>query len=343
MSCRMLEFESPEVLREKSVELPDEALKKLRIVYMGSPEFACPPLTRLVRDGWNITACATQPDRPVGRRQVMTPPPLKMEAERLGIAVWQWESLRAPEAAEAFMSLKPDLVISSAYGLIVPQMLLEAPAYGCLNIHPSLLPLYRGASPIQACLLHGDCETAVSIMKMEKGLDTGDVIAACRYPIGNEINAEELDKVLSELSAELLVRVLPLWIRGEICGLPQDHAQAVLTKKLCREDGCLDFTQSAKENADRIRACYGWPGAYTFLDGKKYKIHKARALDEQSSLPPGTISEAGKCLKVACAKGCLELLVLQLPSGKTLEAKDCAHNFKVGQRFSREGCEGGQR
>lgn len=328
----MFEFANSAEMREFFAAHPAEVDRSVRILYMGSPEFAIPPLQVLHKAAWNVIGVATQPDKPVGRKQILTPPPLKEAALQLGYPVYQWENLKEDNSLQEIKELAPDLIITAAYGLIVPEAVLQVPVHGCLNLHPSLLPRFRGASPIASAILHGDKETAASIMLMDRGLDTGDIVAQCRTEINREENETDLSERLSNLSAELLAGILPFWIQGKIKPIPQSEDGIVYAHKLSREDGLLDFSQSAESLSQRIRACCPWPGTYAFCQGKKYKFIEARVV-EGNNRPHGQVIRDGKRLLIACGNGLLEIIRIQLPSGKILPASECSHNFSAEHCF----------
>lgn len=322
----MLSFADVNEMREYFAAKAGKADREVRILYMGSPDFAVPPLLSVFEEKWNLLAVATQPDKPVGRKQILTAPPLKKAAQKLGIPVYQWQTLRDANSIAEIRELSPDLIITAAYGLIVPEAVLRIPRFGSLNLHPSLLPRFRGASPIASAILSGDRETAASIMLMEKGLDTGDLLAQCRTEISSRENEADLSARLSDLSAELLCGVLPLWIKGEITPSAQAEKGVVYAAKLSREDGRLDFSQAADIVAQRIRACCPWPGTFAYCQGKKYKFIEAAPLSGRK-VKEGQIIREGKRLFVGCGEGMIEVFRIQLPSGKILPVSECSHNF----------------
>ncbi|MDO5015658.1 MAG: methionyl-tRNA formyltransferase [Eubacteriales bacterium] len=328
-----LSFSSPAQLSSYDFRPATEEDKTKRVLYFGSPEFSLPPLRLLHEQGYKLVGVVTQPDRPVGRKQVLTPTPTKALAEDLGLNVYQWAKLNEDGVREELEALKPDLIVTSAYGNLLPKWLLDLPTFGPLNIHPSLLPNWRGASPIASSLLAGDRETALSIIKMGVGLDDGDIVASCRYPISDEEDQESLSRELAELSAELLLAILPYWYAGELKLTKQSEAEATYAKKLTREDGLLDFQHSARANFNRVRALYPWPGAYTYYDGKRYKVYRAHVEDKAHSHKPGEVVRADDRLLVACSDGLLSLDLIQGPNGKKVAGSDCYHNFAPGNCF----------
>ncbi len=319
-------FDSPSAMASGDF-LPLSAQDKAKsILYMGSPEFSLPLLQSLVDQGFNVVGVATQPDRPVGRKQVLTPTPTKVLAQKLGLPVYTWPKLDQAHMGDDLTSLQADLIVTSAYGNILPAPILELPRYGCLNIHPSRLPRWRGASPVASAIMAGDNNTALSIIEMGEGLDDGDLVASCGLPILPEDNTPSLSQKLSELSAVLLPQILPAWYRGLVETKVQDDRQSTYAKKLAREDGLLDFSQTAQANINKIRALTPWPGTYTLYQGKRYKVFAA-SLAGPCSLKPGQVVRHDRDLLVACQDACLRLETLQGPNGKLLQASDCFHNF----------------
>ena len=256
-----------------------------KIVFMGTPDFAVPSLTALISAGYAIAAAVTQPDRPQGRKRELAPPPVKIVAERHGIPVLQPERIRDPEAVDAIRKLAPDLIVTAAYGQILPKALLDLPRLGCINVHGSLLPKYRGGAPIQHALMNGEEKTGVTIMYMAEGLDTGDMISKIEVPIGIEDDAGTLFDKLSAAGADLLVRTLPDLIAGRIRAVPQNDAEATYARTLTRDDERIDWSAPALTVYNRIRALRPRPGAYTLLGGETLKIWRA--------LPPAEPSEGG--------------------------------------------------
>lgn len=247
-----------------------------RIVFMGSPEFALPSLRALAGAyDYEVVGVITQPDRASGRGRELKPPPVKTLALEMGIPVLQPEKLRAPEAMEALRAWSPDLIVVAAYGQILKQDVLDLPRYGCLNVHASLLPRWRGAAPIHAAILHGDEETGVTIMKMDAGLDTGATLAKKSIRFMPDDTAGSVTDALSHLGADLLIETLPRWIAGEIQAEPQDDSLATYAPMLKKEEGRLDFTRAVHELERQVRAMNPWPGAFMEIDGVALKIHRA--------------------------------------------------------------------
>lgn len=244
------------------------------VVFMGSPEFALPGLQALA-DTYNVIGVVTQPDRASGRGRAVKQPPVKLLALELGIPVMQPEKLRAPEAMDQLRAWNPELIVVAAFGQILKQDVLDLPRYGCLNVHASLLPRWRGAAPINAAILHGDEETGITIMKMDAGLDTGAMLAKRAIRLPPNGTAGSVTETLSHLGADLLIETLPRWLAGEIQPEPQDNSLATYAPMMKKEEGRLDFMQDANVLERRVRAFNPWPGAFMEFDGAILKIHRA--------------------------------------------------------------------
>lgn len=251
----------------------------MRIVFMGTPGFALPVLEGLLSGGYHVVDVVTRPDRPAGRGRLFTPPPVKAYAQERGLAVFQPSSLRREGVVQELTVVRPEAIVVAAYGRIVPPEVLAIPPKGVLNIHPSLLPRYRGPSPVAAALLEGESVTGVTIMLMDQGLDTGAILAQRQTPILPRETAEELTHRLFRLGAELLLEVLPRWKAGAITPVPQDEGQATSTRLYAKEDGELDWSLSAVALGRRLRAFYPWPGCYTHWEGKLLKVLEGVPLD----------------------------------------------------------------
>lgn len=290
----------------------------LKLAFMGSPDFSIPALHALIDAGHDVACVYAQPPKPAGRGHKETPCPVHAEAIRLGIEARTPKTLRDPDEQAAFQDLDLDCAIVVAYGLILPQEILDAPKLGCLNVHASLLPRWRGAAPIQRAIIAGDAETGVGIMKMDAGLDTGDVLAEERTPIASDETATSLHDRLSLMGAELLAQTLPAYARGELTPTPQPEDGITYAHKLERGEGRLDFNKPASELERTVRALNPWPGTWFEFNGERIKV-AAAAFDPSSSGPPGTIVDDG--LTIACQKGGLRPLKLQRP-GKSVTDTD---------------------
>jgi methionyl-tRNA formyltransferase len=285
----------------------------IRITFMGTPDFAVPGLQALL-DAYNVVGVVTQPDRPAGRGRRLQPPPVKVLAEAAGVPVYQPRSLRSEEAAGPLRAWQPDLIVVAAYGQILRPHVLELPPYGCLNVHASLLPRWRGASPIQHALLAGDSETGVTLMKMDTGMDTGPVYVQESVAVAPADTAATLHDRLALLGGELLSKHLDAIVNGRLPPVPQDDSQATYAPLIRKEDGRLDWHQSAEQLARRVRALTPWPGAFTIWQGKILKIIEARATGPMD-LPagrPGEVIGSTETAVVLTAEGGLQLEVLQL-------------------------------
>ena len=297
------------------------APKEIRTVFMGTPEFALPTLEGLVEIGVDLQAVYTQPDRPKGRGKQLALPPVKIMAQRLGIPVRQPLKLRDPAVVAELKELSPDLIVVVAYGQILPKSVLEIPRYGCINVHASLLPRYRGAAPINKAVMDGEEVTGVTTMLMDVGLDTGDMLIRHSISIGSEETAGELHDRLALLGREAMEETLARLCAGTLEPEPQDDARSCYAPMLKKEDGRIDWAKSAAEIHNQVRGLDPWPGAYTYLGEEVLKI--ARTLPEPGEGDPGTILSAGsEGVRIACGKGILRVRELQLPGKKRLPAAD---------------------
>jgi methionyl-tRNA formyltransferase len=283
-----------------------------RVVFMGSPDFALPTLRALAAN-YDVIGVVTQPDRPAGRGKQLTPPPVKILALELGLPVIQPARLRQPEAMEQLRAWAPDVIVVAAFGQILRQDVLELPPHGCINVHASLLPSWRGASPIQAAILAGDAETGVSIMKMDKGLDTGPILSQHAIPIAPDVTAATLSGKLSVLGAELLDETLPRYLSGELKPIPQPDAGVTSAPILKKSDGELDTTLSAETLERKVRAFNPWPGAFLAWKGQPLKVHRATVADGKAQ--PGSHQIINGMPAISTSDGLLVLNEVQ-PAGK---------------------------
>ena len=284
----------------------------MRIVFMGTPDFAVPCLQRLLEDGHEVPAVFTQPDKPVGRHAVLTPPPVKQLALSHGIPVYQPTKMHDGTVAALLRELAPDCLVVVAYGRILPQEILDVPPRGCVNIHGSLLPRYRGAAPIQWSVIRGETVTGVTSMFMDAGMDTGDIIDTLTTPIGENETAGELFERLAPLGARLLSTTLAAIADGTVTRRPQNDAEATMAPMLEKAMGRLDLTRPAQELHNQVRGMNPWPGAFCTAGGKTLKIHETRVA--AGSGAPGTLLCADP-VTVACGEGALQLVTVQ-PEGK---------------------------
>ena len=286
----------------------------MRIVFMGTPDFSVPCLQTLIDDGHDVCAVFTQPDKPKGRHGVLTPPPVKELALKYDIPVYQPKTLKTDEAKELFKSLNAELAIVVAYGKILPGEFIHAPKYGCINLHVSLLPKYRGSAPVQWAVLNGDAETGVSIMQMDEGLDTGDVLCCEKIAIDPEETSGQLFDRVTAVGARVLCEVVPAIAAGTLKPQPQDHENACLAPMLNKEMAEFRLTESAAHIHNWVRGMNPWPGAWFVTSGgKKLKVMECRAVEAHGEAP-GTVL-ATKPLTVACGEGAVQLLNV-VPEGK---------------------------
>ena len=293
----------------------------MRVVFMGTPEFAVPSLKALLDAGYGVVGVFTQPDRPVGRGHKLAACPVKKLAVERGVPVYQFERLRNEEGLACLRALAPDIVVTAAFGQILSQALLDVPKMGTVNVHASLLPAYRGAAPINWCILNGETKTGVTTMLTDAGVDTGAMLLRRETDIGETETAAELSVRLSHLGAELLIETLKGYIAGEIAPTPQDERLASRQPMLKKEMGLIDWTRSAKEIACQARGLDPWPSAYTDYLGGTLKIYRACPVEGEGD--PGTVlrSSAKEGLFVACGEGALEVLEMQAPGGKRMNAR----------------------
>lgn len=294
----------------------------MKLVFMGTPDYAVNTLEALISSGHNVAAVFAQPDKPVGRKHIITPPPVKVCAQKHGITVYQPNTLRDGKAEEILKEIAPDVIVVVAYGKILPKEILEIPKYGCVNGHASLLPKYRGASPIQWCIVCGETETGVTAMKMDEGMDTGDILKTVKTEIGAEETAEELFDRLSVITAELLVQTLADLESGNITPQKQDEEKASYAPIIKKEMAQLDFkNMTATEIHNAVRGYYSWPCAYFFLENKRIKVIKA-AVAENTSSKAGTVIKSDDRLVIACKGGtAVELVTVQPEGSKPMTAK----------------------
>lgn len=292
----------------------------MRIAFLGTPEFALPSLSMLIERG-DTLAVFTQPDRPVGRKAVLTPPPVKVLAMEHGIPVYQFEKIRSREGLSALESFAPDLMVTAAFGQLLSGKNLAVPRLGTINVHGSLLPKYRGASPIQTAILNGERVTGVTTMMTDIGMDTGDILLKAETPISDTETYGELSTRLSHLGAALLKETIERLENGTLVRIPQDHAEATVCKMLTKQDGMLSFSLSCREVHDRVRGLNPWPVATAMLDGQPLKIWEtALSVAPDADAPVGTLSVVQDQLFVRCLDGWLRILSLQAAGKKRMDA-----------------------
>lgn len=315
------------------------AVSSLRVIFMGTAPLSCASLEALRgTEGLEVLAVVTQPDRPKGRDLKLQPSPVKVLALRENLSALQPERARRPEFISQVRELQPDLITVAAYGQILPKELLEIPRFGCINVHTSLLPKYRGAGPIQWAILNNEPETGVTIMKMDEGLDTGDILSQERTPITAQDTAQTLHDRLARMGADLLVRTIPDYVSGRIKPVPQPSEGVSYAPKIKKQDGLIDWGQPSRWIWNRVRGLVPWPGAFTFLakQGEKHmlKLWAAEAV--------GAFGAAGEVLKtdkngivIACGQGALRITELQLEGGKRLKAAPflAGHHLGMGEKL----------
>ena len=304
-------------------------MKDMRIVFMGTPDFAAAILKRLIDTGRNVVGVFSQPDKPVGRKQIITPTATKVLAMEHNIPVFQPAKLRDGEALAIMKDLAPDLVVVAAYGKILPKDLLDVPPLANVNVHGSLLPKYLGSAPIQWSVINGDKITGITTMYMAEGMDTGDMIMKFELPIGEDETAGELFDRMAELGAESIEKTLELFDKGEVKAEPQVEEEATYAPMLKKEMGEIDYSKTAEEIHNLARGLNPWPMAYTFLDGKSIKIHAAKAAEGFSG-EEGTLLDEKRFI-VGCKDGAVEFITVQ-PEGKN---KMSGADFIRGRRLSK--------
>jgi methionyl-tRNA formyltransferase len=299
----------------------------MNLIFLGTPAFAVPTLEAIVAAGHHVSAVFTQPDRPKGRAGQVAALPVKETALRLGLAVYQPERIRRPEVVEQLKQLNPDAMVVVGYGQIIPQSIIDIPKHGIINVHASLLPKYRGAAPIQWAIANGEKRTGVTTMRIDAGLDTGDMLLKWETEIGPGENTLELGQRLAAAGAELLVRTL----RENPTPLKQDSAEATLAPILKREDGLVDWNWPAEKIVNRVRGFLPWPGAYSFFRDQGFHIWKARVAEEPGSGNPGRLRPLKKRLLIDCgAEAAVEVIELQMEGRKRMPAEA----FLNGHQFS---------
>ena len=306
----------------------------MRVVYMGTPQFAVAPLRALAEAGHEIVGVVTRTDKPAGRGRTLAAPPVKLAAADLGIDVYQPKRVRDPEFIAVLRKINPEAIVVAAYGQILPREILTLPQYGCINIHASLLPAYRGAAPINWAIIRGEQETGNTIMMMDEGMDTGAILIQERIPISPSDTAGDLADRLSSLGAQLITTALPLIASGACTPVAQDGARATLAPLLKKEDGRVDWNLSAQEIHNRVRGLFPWPGAYSFLDNKTVKIMTTEVVAGAGE--PGRLYEKDKnTLEAGTGSGMLRILTIQPEGRKPMTAGDFlrGHRGIAGKKF----------
>ena len=301
----------------------------MKIIYMGTPDFSVPCLERLIKDGYDVCLAVTQPDKARGRKMILTPPPVKVTAEKNGVEVFHPVTLKSDEAYDKLKSYNPDFIVVAAYGKILPKRILDIPKYACINVHGSLLPKYRGAAPIQRAVIDGMKTSGVTTMLMGEGLDTGDMLLKYETEIGENETAGELFDRLAEASPDLLVKTLEDFALSKITPEKQDESKATYASMLSKDEALIDWNEPSDIIHNKIRGMSPWPVAFTHYDGKKLKIYQSEKTDKSTSALPGTVSADKNSIYVSCSDGkLLKILSLQAEGAKRLDAKQ----FSAGHR-----------
>ncbi|HEY2420477.1 MAG TPA: methionyl-tRNA formyltransferase [Neobacillus sp.] len=294
-----------------------------KIVFMGTPDFSVPVLRQIIDDGFEVIGVVTQPDRPVGRKRVLTPPPVKVEALKHGIPVFQPEKIRQQEELVKILALKPDLIITAAFGQILPKEILELPKHGCINVHASLLPELRGGAPIHYAIIEGKKKTGVTIMYMVEKLDAGDILTKVEVPISEDDNVGTLHVKLSQAGATLLSETLPPLLEGKLTSIPQNNTEATFAANIKREQEKIDWNKTGEEIYNHIRGLNPWPVAFTTLDDQVVKIWRAEKISGLTGKDPGTILKIEADGFIVCTGNDTAIKIIELqPSGKTKMMSD---------------------
>lgn len=302
----------------------------MRLVFAGTPDFAATALKALIAAGHTVVGVYSQPDRPAGRGRKLQPSPVKQVALDAGIPVFQPESLKSEAAQQQLAGLQPDVMVVAAYGLILPRAVLDIPTRGCLNIHASLLPRWRGAAPIQRAIAAGDSETGITIMQMNEGLDTGAMLLKSVTAIEDQDTGGSLHDRLADLGSQAIVKALELLAKGELRGEAQNDDQACYARKLSKDEGHIDWNRDAADIERLIRAFNPWPGTYTDLDDLRIRIHEAQVIGINSGKASGTVlARDRQGIDVACGQDTLRITRLQLPGSRAQSVNDLINGGKA--------------
>ncbi|MDD2365601.1 MAG: methionyl-tRNA formyltransferase [Desulfuromonadaceae bacterium] len=303
-------------------------MKPLRIIFMGTPDFACPTLQKLIDRGEEIIAVITQPDRPKGRGQKLMPPPVKELAEKHTIPTYQPLKVRDPAFIELLSAMQPGIIVVVAFGQILPKALLDIPKYGCVNVHASLLPKYRGAAPLNWCIINGEHETGVTTMMMDVGLDTGDMLLSEKTELNENEDIASLHDRMSIMGADLLARTLDLLVIGNLAPEKQNNDESCYAPMLKKDDGIINWNNDARTIHNLVRGLAVWPVACSTIDGQTLKIY--RTLIGEGTGKPGTVLQASKgFFEIACQSGSLFLLEVQLAGKKRLDCASFLSGYQV--------------
>ncbi|HPW44846.1 MAG TPA: methionyl-tRNA formyltransferase [bacterium] len=301
----------------------------MKIIFMGSAAFAVPSLMALAEAEHEIAEVVTQPDKPAGRGREITPCPIAAKARKMNLQLYQPKSVKKPEVISHFKERAPDLIAIVAYGKILPIELIEIPKFGCVNVHSSLLPKYRGAAPINWAIINGETETGVTTMRINEEMDAGEILLSCKTDIDDVEDAPMLHDRLAQMGSNLLVETISQIESGRIRPRNQDHTKATYAPMIRKEDGLIDWSMRAKDIYNRVRGFKPWPGAFTHLGGKSLRIHEAALTDLDFDAAPGEIIETDGALAVKCGSGVLYLIEVQLEGKKKMPAQDFLRGYKV--------------
>lgn len=319
-------------------------MSSLRIVFAGTPDFSVPALQTLIDSKYEVIAVYTQPDRPAGRGQQLHASPVKVLAQACGISIYQPKTLKDAKAQDELRALKPDLMVVVAYGLILPQAVLDIPRFGCVNVHPSLLPRWRGAAPIQRTVEAGDVETGVTIMQLDAGMDTGPILKQEKITLVGDETSAKLHDQFAQLGATLLLDTIDGLVNQQIKPIPQDNNSATHAEKIRKDEALIDWTLPAKIIAQKVRAYNSWPVAYTTLHGERLRVWFAKADTMKTDLSPGVlVSIDNEAIYVATGDGVLKILSVQMPGKKQMSAAQFSQGhgnlLQVGEtRFGEDAC-----
>ena len=312
--------------------------QKIKLIFMGTSDFAVPSLEALYKSNYEIIKVFTSPDKPVGRKQILTPSPVKVKAQELNLDIHQPKTLKSEESFNLVKELNPDLIVVAAYGYILPQRIIDIPRYKCINVHGSLLPEYRGAGPIQWSIINGEEKTGVTVMIMDKGVDTGDILTKAEIKIDTKDTTETLSAKLAQSGSGLLVSTLDGYIEGKISPVKQNNDLATYASMLKKEDGLINWSKSAKEIYDSMRGMYPWPEVYTFFRDKSVKIKWGEPCDLEQKYPaPGEIIEITKNqFKIACGQGAFLVDSVQPEGKKPITAGEFIRGYRLvtGEKFT---------
>jgi methionyl-tRNA formyltransferase len=301
----------------------------MKIIFMGTPEFAVPSLDALLNSKHNVAAIVTQPDKPAGREKILTSPLVKARALKAGLTVLQPKRMKDEGFIKTLSELIPDIIVVAAFGKILPSKILHLPRYGCINVHASLLPKYRGAAPINWAIINGEKETGITIMQMDEGLDTGDILLQEGIPIAKDDTTGTLSVRLSQLGAKLLIKALEAIDVGNIKAIPQDNSKASFAPILKKGDGRIDWTREAEDIYNMVRGMDPWPGAFTYYKGEVWRVWKTAVGNDRNETPGMVISIDGGKIDVACGKGVLSITEMQPANRKKMAVSDFLRGNKI--------------